>query len=401
VSYRCPKTDNVFFLPWLLARGIEVDAVLNHAALLHVLDVEQVRFIIRQGCDIQKHRVTDPRFGDYLSRSLQDALETIHGVGPILDAVLERHGAVTEAARLIFGRHDAMATIIAEYTCVCYDLEQERLKEVLSYLEIKENRQRCLRLAQESRGANAASQYELGMCYRDGTGISRNLKSAIHWFEESHRNGNKDAAFVLGEMYRKTSALIVTDGESDSDDETEIRDTELAIHWHTLSLRNGEPKSLEPLLHCSSKANHELWDEVVAFGASIGNELCRAHQTQNPNFILHQCHQWLYGDTRSTVDRSIPKSPLIAKQMFVEYVNACDAKGAKCKITAGVFQDVLRGMSRESVTHQLGIATWSRDGVAHSCGFPDALQKVILDYVFAADSQIIHKGVLGEYIIRL
>ncbi len=45
------------------------------------------------------------------------------------------------------------------------------------------------------------SQYNLGLMYRDGLGVRKNLPEAVNWFRKAAGQGDADAQFNLGEMY--------------------------------------------------------------------------------------------------------------------------------------------------------------------------------------------------------
>jgi TPR repeat protein len=40
---------------------------------------------------------------------------------------------------------------------------------------------------------NIYAQYNLGICYYEGNGVSKNTQEAIKWIEKSARMGNQDA----------------------------------------------------------------------------------------------------------------------------------------------------------------------------------------------------------------
>jgi TPR repeat protein len=47
---------------------------------------------------------------------------------------------------------------------------------------------------------SAKAQYYLGVCYRNGLGVPRDLVSAQHWFETAARSGSEEAVAALTKL---------------------------------------------------------------------------------------------------------------------------------------------------------------------------------------------------------
>ena len=64
---------------------------------------------------------------------------------------------------------------------------------------------------------DAVAQSLLGLMYRDGEGVTRDLAEAAQWFRKAAEQGNSGAQYVLGVMY--------ADGDGVAKDSTEAGPT--------------------------------------------------------------------------------------------------------------------------------------------------------------------------------
>ena len=76
---------------------------------------------------------------------------------------------------------------------------------------------------------NAGAQYNLGLMYNDGQGVTKNRKEAARWFQKAAERGFAKAQDILGLMY--SNGKIVP------------RDYIQAHMWFHLAGINGEPDS--------------------------------------------------------------------------------------------------------------------------------------------------------------
>ena len=51
---------------------------------------------------------------------------------------------------------------------------------------------------QAAKQGNAAAQFNLGLMYRKGEGVTRNDKEAVKWYREAAEQGDADAQFEIG-----------------------------------------------------------------------------------------------------------------------------------------------------------------------------------------------------------
>ena len=65
-------------------------------------------------------------------------------------------------------------------------------------------------LKQAAELGNAESQYNLGYCYRAGTGIEQNTEKGIYWFSKSAEQGFNDGLYQMMMAYGNGSELNKT-----------------------------------------------------------------------------------------------------------------------------------------------------------------------------------------------
>jgi len=55
---------------------------------------------------------------------------------------------------------------------------------------------------------NADAQYNIGILYMKGLGVSENKRTAFNWYKRAAKLGNTDAMYNLGIMYNKGKVMI-------------------------------------------------------------------------------------------------------------------------------------------------------------------------------------------------
>jgi TPR repeat protein len=81
-----------------------------------------------------------------------------------------------------------------------------------------------LRLAAEG---NSAAQYNLGLMYNHGEGVTKDQDEAIRWFRRAAEQGDADAQYALGVIYREGKGVPKNDAE--------------AARWYRLAAERGNP----------------------------------------------------------------------------------------------------------------------------------------------------------------
>lgn len=76
---------------------------------------------------------------------------------------------------------------------------------------------------------SSAGLYMLGVCYYNGQGVEKNIEESKKLFIKAAENGNKWAAYTLGEMYRFGEDVVA--------------DSVLSLKWHTEAAKQGMPES--------------------------------------------------------------------------------------------------------------------------------------------------------------
>lgn len=81
---------------------------------------------------------------------------------------------------------------------------------------------------------DAEAQYQIGMCYREGTGVRKNMKMSAQWFTKSAEQGHAKAQFQIGWAYNFKVYGVKPDREQ-------------ALYWMTKSAEQGCVEAQEAL----------------------------------------------------------------------------------------------------------------------------------------------------------
>ena len=81
---------------------------------------------------------------------------------------------------------------------------------------------------------DAEAQYQIGMCYREGTGVRKNMKMSAQWFTKSAEQGHAKAQFQIGWAYNFKVYVVKPDREQ-------------ALYWMTKSAEQGCVEAQEAL----------------------------------------------------------------------------------------------------------------------------------------------------------
>ncbi len=82
----------------------------------------------------------------------------------------------------------------------------------------------------------APAQYYLGWCYREGTGVKKDLKLAVDWYLKAANQGNIDAQLFLGEMYELGYEIR--------------KDPKKAAFWYLLAAEQGDLRAQFNIADC-------------------------------------------------------------------------------------------------------------------------------------------------------
>lgn len=97
---------------------------------------------------------------------------------------------------------------------------------------------------------DANAQYNLGVLYRDGKGVTQNYKEAVRWFRLSAAQWDADAQLSLGYMYEN--------GQGVAQDYTQ------AVRWYRLSSAQGHAKGQFGLGYMYAVGQGVIQDNVYA-----------------------------------------------------------------------------------------------------------------------------------------
>ena len=77
------------------------------------------------------------------------------------------------------------------------------------------------------------AQYNLGACYSQGEGVTKNMDKAIEWYRKAARQGNASAQYQLGLLYENGNGVE--------------KDLKLAAEWYRKAAEQGNFKAKRAL----------------------------------------------------------------------------------------------------------------------------------------------------------
>jgi hypothetical protein len=233
-----------------------------------------------------------------------------------------------------------------------------------------------------------AALHNLGTCFMDGTGVSRDIEKAKQFLTTSFEKGVSRSTYDLGILYLRHDI-----------------DAMMALHWFSLSLANGNMRSLDPMLGLCDKltdsqfeSRAKLKTEILVLGAEHGDAKHREKLVLDTSHaLLRMAYQFLYGLFPVPLSELVyPQDPEIATRIFLRYAASCNASNTDYAIVPQTFQTTLAGL-RTPIFNELSILRWDAAGGSWSW-IPKALQTMIVDYIFDQDRFV--QGTLGRYMVR-
>ena len=94
-------------------------------------------------------------------------------------------------------------------------------------------------LVKKAEAGDAKAQYDLGICYYEGTGVEKDWGEVVKWFTKSAEQGNQYGQCNLGNCYYECKGVEKDWGE--------------AVKWYTKSAEQGNWASKEMLERLKSK----------------------------------------------------------------------------------------------------------------------------------------------------
>ena len=98
---------------------------------------------------------------------------------------------------------------------------------------------------------DAIAQYNLGVCYRDGNGVSKDSVEAVKWFRKAADQGDAEAQNNLGDCYY--------DGEG------VLKDPVEAVKWYKKSAEQGNDGAQFSLGICYAEGEGVMKDLIEAY----------------------------------------------------------------------------------------------------------------------------------------
>lgn len=124
------------------------------------------------------------------------------------------------------------------------------------YDQTKTNFQSLLSLA---RNGNVDAQFEVGLCYDEGNGVSVNKYEAFKWFKEAALRGHARAQNAVGICYEYGEGVGINKNE--------------AIRWYEMSIKNGCTKGMMSLagIYLNDGNEDGAW-VLIKCAAQMGNK---------------------------------------------------------------------------------------------------------------------------------
>src|SRR6185312_363888 len=79
---------------------------------------------------------------------------------------------------------------------------------------------------QAAEQGDAQAQYNLGQCYRLGTGVEKDEQKAVEWYQKAAEQGDAQAQYNLGQCYRRGTGVE--------------KDEQKAVKWYQKAAEQGD-----------------------------------------------------------------------------------------------------------------------------------------------------------------
>jgi TPR repeat protein len=144
------------------------------------------------------------------------------------------------------------------------------------------------KFSREAKNDVAIAQYYLGEMYIDGSGVSKSIEQAIHWYKLAAEKGNVKAQYRLGFIYDKF------DGK--------FKNNKQAIHWYTKAAQQGDDGAQNQLAsmywlktEVEDYSKAKFWFEKSAEQGNIYSQQALGSMYRNGEGVLQDyvlSHMW-------------------------------------------------------------------------------------------------------------
>ncbi|MDR0829253.1 MAG: hypothetical protein LBN95_03965 [Prevotellaceae bacterium] len=152
--------------------------------------------------------------------------------------------------------------------------------------------------ADAERGDKIA-QYNLGYCYDNGYGVTKDLYEAFKWYKKSAEQGNAQAQFNLGVCYYNGDGVT--------------KDLYEAVKWYKKSAEQGFAQAQCSLGVCYNDGNGVTEDKNTALywyeKASKNKEDLSSLQISSLSFLIKKLQEEGYSSSKAKIDRPTSSSP--------------------------------------------------------------------------------------------
>lgn len=112
-------------------------------------------------------------------------------------------------------------------------------------------------LKNKAEQGNAEAQYSLGVCYRCGDGVEKNLEEAIKWYKKAAEQGYAKAQYNLGICYYNGDGVIQNNVK--------------ALAWVSAAYANGDNEATKAMRVIKQKMTSTQIEQALKLAENYAN----------------------------------------------------------------------------------------------------------------------------------
>lgn len=112
-------------------------------------------------------------------------------------------------------------------------------------------------LKNKAEQGNAEAQYSLGVCYRCGDGVEKNVEEAVKWYRKSAEQGYARAQHNLGICYYNADGVIQNNVK--------------ALAWVSAAYANGDNKATKAMRVIKQKMTSTQIEQALKLAENYAN----------------------------------------------------------------------------------------------------------------------------------
>jgi predicted nucleotidyltransferase len=138
------------------------------------------------------------------------------------------------------------------------------------------------------------------------------------------------------------------------------------------------------------------WSELVVFGVERDCVGLRKIVFETMDSLLGMSYKFKYGEP----NKRIPQDTKIATDLFIKYMERCNASKERDEIVLGSFQDILQDLSPETVRMQLHLVCYAwQKRHCNKMWIPSTVQHHIFSFLFSSTRSETWQGLFGTYLL--